>query len=38
MGTLTGDIIEINLERGLYKRIGPAKRLFQQGINVLSLL
>jgi len=38
MGTLTGDIIEINLERQLYKRIGPAKRLFQQGINVLSLL
>jgi hypothetical protein len=28
MGTLTGDIIEINLERQLYKRIGPAKRLF----------
>jgi hypothetical protein len=38
LGTLTGDIIEINLERQLYKRIGPAKRLFQQGINVLSLL
>jgi len=23
MGTLTGDIIEINLERRLFKRIGP---------------
>jgi cilia- and flagella-associated protein 52 len=38
LGTLTGDVIEINLERCLYKRIGPAKRLFQQGVNVLSLL
>lgn len=38
LGTLTGDIIEINLERCLYKRIGPAKRLFQQGVNVLTLL
>ena len=28
LGTLTGDIIEINLDRALYKRIGPAKRLF----------
>jgi hypothetical protein len=38
LGTLTGDIIEINLERCLYKRIGPAKRLFQKGVNCLSLL
>jgi len=38
MGTLTGDIIEINLERLLYKRIGPAKRLFSQGVNCLALL
>lgn len=38
IGTLTGDIIEINLERLLYKRIGPAKRLFQQGVNCLALL
>lgn len=38
LGTLTGDIIEINLDRALYKRIGPAKRLFQQGVNCLTLL
>ena len=38
MGTLTGDIIEISLDRRLFKRIGPAKRLFQKGINVMKLL
>jgi len=38
LGTRTGDIIEINLERCLFKRIGPAKRLFSQGINVINLL
>jgi len=38
LGTRTGDIIEINLERCLFKRVGPAKRLFAQGINVINLL
>lgn len=38
LGTRTGDIIEINLERCLFKRIGPAKRLFSLGINVINLL
>lgn len=28
LGTKTGDIIEVSLERALYKRIGPAKKLF----------
>jgi len=28
MGTLTGDIVEINLERRLYKRVGPGGTLF----------
>ena len=28
LGTMTGDIIEINLNMNLFKRIGPAKRLF----------
>ena len=35
---MTGDIIEINLNMNLFKRIGPAKRLFSQGINCLSFL
>jgi len=28
LGTKTGDVIEISLERALFKRIGPVKRLF----------
>ena len=38
LGTTTGDIVEIDLQRNLFKRIGPAKRLFSQGINSLNLL
>ena len=38
MGTLTGDIIEINLPRRLFKRVGPGNRLFSQGINCMQLL
>jgi hypothetical protein len=33
LGTQTGDIIEVNLEMALFKRIGPCKRLFSLGIN-----
>jgi cilia- and flagella-associated protein 52 len=36
LGTKTGDIIEISLERALYKRIGPVKKLFSQGINCVN--
>jgi hypothetical protein len=28
LGTKTGDIVEISLERALFKRFGPIKRLF----------
>lgn len=28
LGTKTGDIVEISLERALFKRFGPVKRLF----------
>ena len=38
LGTLTGDIIEINLQRRLFKRIGPGNCLFSQGINCMQLL
>ena len=27
-GTTTGDVLEINIERAIYKRIGPVKKLF----------
>lgn len=38
LGTRTGDIVEIDLTRCLFKRLGPAKRLFSLGINVIKLL
>ncbi len=38
LGTKTGDIIEISLERALFKRIGPVKKLFSMGINCISQL
>lgn len=38
LGTLTGDIIEIDLQRLLFRKIGPAKGCFQQGITVVSIL
>ncbi len=38
LGTKTGDIIEISLERNLFKGIGPKKQLFSQGINCINLL
>ena len=28
VGTKTGDIVEISISKNLFKRIGPAKRLF----------
>jgi WD40 repeat protein len=38
LGTKTGDIVEISLANNLFKRIGPAKKLFSQGINCINLL
>lgn len=38
VGTQTGDIIEIGLDHNLFKRLGPVKRLFSQGINSINLL
>lgn len=37
-GTKTGDILEVYLERCNFKRCGPVKRLFAQGINCIDLL
>lgn len=36
VGTQTGDIIEVSLEKALFKRVGPVKRLFSQGVNVIT--
>jgi WD40 repeat protein len=38
VGTRTGDILEINLERASYKRCGPARKLFSQGVQCLALM
>jgi|TARA_B110000305_G_C19438767_1_gene640564 WD40 repeat protein len=38
LGTKTGDIVEISLTNNLFKRIGPNKRLFSQGVNSINLL
>lgn len=38
LGTRTGDIVEISLTTLLFKRCGPAKRLFSLGINTIKLL
>jgi hypothetical protein len=38
LGTKTGDIIEISLHKALFKRIGPVKRLFSQGVNCVNHL
>lgn len=36
VGTQTGDIIEISLDKALFKRIGPVKRLFSLGIICMT--
>ena len=37
-GTKTGDILEIDLKNCIYKRQGPMKHLFSQGVNVIKML
>lgn len=37
-GTKTGDVLEVNLERAIYKRLGPVKKLFSLGIGTIGLL
>ena len=38
VGTKTGDILEISLDRAIYKRSGPARKLFSQGVQSLALM
>lgn len=38
IGTKTGDIMEINLVNNLFKRLGPNKKLFSQGVQSIKLL
>jgi hypothetical protein len=37
-GTKTGDIFEVNIEKAIYKRVGPVKRLFSLGISIIRIL
>lgn len=38
VGTKTGDIFEINIEKAIYKRLGPVKKLFSMGVSTLRIL
>mmetsp|Transcript_52386 Transcript_52386/g.60172 ORF Transcript_52386/g.60172 Transcript_52386/m.60172 type:complete len:666 (-) Transcript_52386:64-2061(-) len=37
-GTQTGDLLEVNVERAIYKRLGPVKKLFSLGVQTIGLL
>jgi hypothetical protein len=37
-GTKTGDVFEINIDKAIYKRVGPVKRLFSLGITAIRIL
>jgi len=37
-GTKSGDILEIDLHNAIYKRIGPVKKLFPQGVSTIKML
>jgi hypothetical protein len=37
-GTKSGDFLEIDLANRIYKRQGPVKTIFSQGINTIKLL
>ena len=37
-GTKTGDIFEVNIEKAIYKRVGPVKRLFSLGVSAIRIL
>lgn len=37
-GTQTGDLLEVNVERAIFKRVGPVKKLFSLGVQCIGLL
>jgi len=37
-GTKTGDFLEVNLEKAIFKRVGPVKKLFSLGVVTIALL
>lgn len=38
VGTKTGDVLEINIDRAIFKRLGPVKKLFSLGVGTLGIL
>jgi len=36
--TKTGDLMEISLEKALFKRVGPAKKLFSLGLTCVAMM
>jgi cilia- and flagella-associated protein 52 len=38
VGSKTGDVFEISIEKAIYKRVGPVKKLFSLGINCIRVL
>ena len=37
-GTKTGDVLEVNIEKAIFKRVGPVKKLFSLGVRSLGIL
>jgi WD40 repeat protein len=37
-GTKTGDVFEVNIDKAIYKRVGPVKKLFSLGISCIKIL
>ena len=37
-GTKTGDVFEINVDKAIYKRVGPVKKLFSLGVSCIRIL
>jgi cilia- and flagella-associated protein 52 len=35
-GTTTGDVLEISIERAIFKRIGPYNKLFSKGVSAIG--
>jgi WD40 repeat protein len=38
LGTKTGDVVQVSLDKALFKKLGPVKRLFSLGINCITQL
>eukprot|EP01015_Nassula_variabilis_P029619 TRINITY_DN6378_c0_g1_i5.p1 TRINITY_DN6378_c0_g1~~TRINITY_DN6378_c0_g1_i5.p1 ORF type:complete len:563 (-),score=111.82 TRINITY_DN6378_c0_g1_i5:24-1712(-) len=37
-GTKTGDVLEVLLDKAIFKRVGPVKKLFSLGVNAIQIL